>query len=221
MIACVAIIVVGPKDLPKMLRTLGKTVSGIRRMAGDFQRQFDEAIREADLEDVKNIASKKTFAPLEDIKKSAREYEQKFKADMKAAEGELNDAAGGENTLPEPAVHSPEPSAKSPPGKTVARAADIQAPQNKRSQKKAPQKKTPQKKAPSKKTASTKTPSKKTPSKKSAKPTAASPPKKPAVARQPAAAKKVRAATAAKPAAAKAGTGKPARKNAGKTERTA
>jgi sec-independent protein translocase protein TatB len=52
-IAVIAIVVVGPKDLPRMLRTFGKTVGKMRRMAADFQRQFNDALREAELDEVK------------------------------------------------------------------------------------------------------------------------------------------------------------------------
>ena len=52
-IGAVALIVIGPKDLPKTLRTVGNMVSKIRRLAADFQGQFNEAMREAELDDVK------------------------------------------------------------------------------------------------------------------------------------------------------------------------
>ena len=52
-IAVVALVVVGPKELPQLLRTVGRWVGQARRMAGEFQAQVNEAIREADLEDVK------------------------------------------------------------------------------------------------------------------------------------------------------------------------
>lgn len=52
-IAVVALVVVGPKELPQLLRTLGQWVGKARRMAGDFQSQVNEAIREAELDDVK------------------------------------------------------------------------------------------------------------------------------------------------------------------------
>ncbi|RVI29237.1 Sec-independent protein translocase protein TatB, partial [Sinorhizobium meliloti] len=42
-IAIVLIIVVGPKDLPPMLRAFGRMTSKMRGMASDFRRQFDEA----------------------------------------------------------------------------------------------------------------------------------------------------------------------------------
>src|SRR5215212_6308083 len=48
-IAAVALIVVGPKDLIPMLRTLGRFTAKVRQMAGEFQHQFNEAMREADL----------------------------------------------------------------------------------------------------------------------------------------------------------------------------
>ncbi len=52
-IGAVALIVIGPKDLPRALRTVGNMVGKIRRLAGEFQGQFNEALREAELEDVK------------------------------------------------------------------------------------------------------------------------------------------------------------------------
>jgi sec-independent protein translocase protein TatB len=52
-VGVVALIVIGPKDLPRVLRTVGQTVGKMRRMASEFQNQFMEAIKEADLEDVK------------------------------------------------------------------------------------------------------------------------------------------------------------------------
>ena len=52
-IAVVAIIVVGPKDLPRMMRTFGSYAGKLRRMAADFQRQFDDAMREAEIEEVR------------------------------------------------------------------------------------------------------------------------------------------------------------------------
>jgi sec-independent protein translocase protein TatB len=71
-IAAVAILVVGPKDLPRMLRTFGKTMGQVRRTANDFKRQFNEALREAErevgLEETKKQISAAT-KPLADVKK--------------------------------------------------------------------------------------------------------------------------------------------------------
>lgn len=52
-VALVAILVIGPKDLPHVLRAVGKTVGKMRGMAREFQGHLDTAMREAGLEDVK------------------------------------------------------------------------------------------------------------------------------------------------------------------------
>jgi sec-independent protein translocase protein TatB len=52
-IAVVAIVVVGPKDLPRLMRTFGHYMGKVRRMASDFQRQFEEAVRDSELDEVR------------------------------------------------------------------------------------------------------------------------------------------------------------------------
>jgi sec-independent protein translocase protein TatB len=52
-VGVVALIVVGPKDLPRVLRTVGQAVGKARRVARDVQAQFTEALNEADLDSVK------------------------------------------------------------------------------------------------------------------------------------------------------------------------
>ena len=49
----VALAVIPPKELPRVLRTVGKYVGQMRRMASDFQGQFMEAMKEVELESVK------------------------------------------------------------------------------------------------------------------------------------------------------------------------
>lgn len=99
----VAIVVVGPKDLPQMLRAFGKAMSGVRKMAGDFQKQFDDAVKEADLEDVKKIATGKTFKPLEDIKSSTEAFKKQVKEQMDASVLP-NKTASADAKLPDPAA---------------------------------------------------------------------------------------------------------------------
>lgn len=71
-IAIVALIVFPTKDLPRLLRTVGQLVGKARRMAGDMQAQFSQALREAeretDLADIKN--SVQNANPLTDLKKT-------------------------------------------------------------------------------------------------------------------------------------------------------
>ena len=62
-IAAVAIIFVGPKDLPKMMRTAGQYVAKVRGMAREFQSSFDELARETELEELrKEVAALKNQA---------------------------------------------------------------------------------------------------------------------------------------------------------------
>jgi sec-independent protein translocase protein TatB len=56
-VGVVALLVIGPKDLPRVLRTVGQTVGKMRRMASEFQNQFMEAIKEAEFEDLKKEIS--------------------------------------------------------------------------------------------------------------------------------------------------------------------
>ena len=53
-VAIVAILFVGPKELPGMLRSFGKGIKKLRAMAGDFQNQFNDALKDAELDGVKD-----------------------------------------------------------------------------------------------------------------------------------------------------------------------
>src|SRR5690348_2679696 len=52
-IAVVALIAIGPKELPGVLRTIGQWMGKARRMAAEFQGHFNEAMREAEMADLK------------------------------------------------------------------------------------------------------------------------------------------------------------------------
>jgi sec-independent protein translocase protein TatB len=83
-IAVVMIVVVGPKDLPNMLRTFGRTVAKLRAMAGDFQKQFNEALKEAELDDVKSsIDTLRGLNPMNEVRKQLNPFEQAA-ADVRA-----------------------------------------------------------------------------------------------------------------------------------------
>jgi sec-independent protein translocase protein TatB len=53
LIGVVALIFIPPKDLPEALRQIGRLVAKARRLASEFQSQFTEAIRDAELDDLK------------------------------------------------------------------------------------------------------------------------------------------------------------------------
>src|SRR5579859_5924933 len=74
LIAVVALIVIGPKELPGVLRMMGQWMGKARKMAAEFQGQFQEAMREAEMADLKKQVDDmahdiKSYDPL----KSARE----------------------------------------------------------------------------------------------------------------------------------------------------
>src|SRR5204862_7396991 len=52
-IAVVALVAIGPKELPGVLRTVGQWIGKARKLAGGFQGQFREAMREAEMADLK------------------------------------------------------------------------------------------------------------------------------------------------------------------------
>ncbi len=57
-ILVVALVVIGPKDLPKVARQLGKWSGKARSMAREFQRSLEDMAREAELDDIKNELQK-------------------------------------------------------------------------------------------------------------------------------------------------------------------
>lgn len=76
-IGVVALIAIGPKELPGVLRMAGQWITKIRRMASDFQGQFQEALREAEMEDLKKQVNEigdtahdltTSFDPLESVR---------------------------------------------------------------------------------------------------------------------------------------------------------
>lgn len=81
-VGIVALIVIGPKDLPEMFRTLGRFTAKLRGMARDFQRAMDSAADEAGVKDIKNVAGdlkKATSAKslgLDAVKDAATKFEQ-------------------------------------------------------------------------------------------------------------------------------------------------
>lgn len=97
----VALIVVGPKELPMLLRTIGKYMGMIRRHANEFRAQFDEAMRETELEQLK----KDVEGVGRDMQATMREAEQSVEREVAAANAEVESAM----TTP-PADVPPEPS---------------------------------------------------------------------------------------------------------------
>jgi sec-independent protein translocase protein TatB len=131
-IGVVALIVIGPKELPTVLRTVGQYMTKIRRMASEFQGQFQEAMREAEMDELKknvdslnqaatNLTS--DFNPLGDVQKDI----QKTFEGGQLTPGEITPSATpttGEATTPPPAASEPATSsADAEPAKPAAETA--------------------------------------------------------------------------------------------------
>ena len=171
-----ALIIIGPKDLPRVARTIGQWVRKGRMLAREFQTSLEDMAKEAELDDVK------------------KEIEKVGKTDLKKAvestidpKGELTKAFDTTDQASDKSIGAKDNGAKALNGSTEAKAGgESQTPV------KVPEKPTPKTAATASKTATKTT----TPRKK-----AAAAARKPATAKKPAAAKTAR--TTKKPAAAK------------------
>ncbi len=91
-VGVVAILFVGPRELPGMLRTAGQMIRKVRGLAGDFQRQMDDALREAELDGLKDSVNQvRNLNPTKAIKDSLNP----LKADLEKTQAELADAGKG------------------------------------------------------------------------------------------------------------------------------
>ncbi|AJD41035.1 twin-arginine translocase subunit TatB [Rhizobium sp. SEMIA 4085] len=111
-IAVVLIVVVGPKDLPPMLRAFGKMTQRARKVAGEFRAQFDEALREADLDDVRQtISDAQRLNPANSLREAMnplRQMGNDIKADLQKATAVENKTEAPPVTVPAPSMSLPE-----------------------------------------------------------------------------------------------------------------
>jgi sec-independent protein translocase protein TatB len=117
-IGIVALVVIGPKELPGLLRTAGNAMGKVRRMAAEFRGQFDEAMREAELDQ-----AKKAFTDVNDVAKSATTSFNPLdtiRNEIKAVKDEIKGApADTAAALPDPVIDLPPPA---PPVNIMAEA---------------------------------------------------------------------------------------------------
>jgi sec-independent protein translocase protein TatB len=76
LLALIAVVVIGPKDLPNVLRTVGKFTKRMRGMASEFQTHVDAAMRDAGVDD---------------LKREAQNLKQGLKGEMDAGSKDMND----------------------------------------------------------------------------------------------------------------------------------
>jgi len=94
----VALIVIGPKDLPPLLRTLGRYMGIIKRQAAEFRAQFDEAMRESELEQLKQEVETLGSAAEAEM----RAAERTVATELSAAGESVNEAIGGDAKVEAP-----------------------------------------------------------------------------------------------------------------------
>lgn len=122
MIAIVALIVVGPKDLPKLLRTIGRYVGKLKDMARDFQGHIEEAAKETGVSDLKDDFDNATQFDLdEDFKKQEAELSKVFEtAALEPEESAAKTEQKGPQSAQEKAKNSTKKPAKKAPAKKRA-----------------------------------------------------------------------------------------------------
>jgi sec-independent protein translocase protein TatB len=115
-IGVVALIAIGPRELPGVLRSVGQWVGKIKRMASDFQGQFQEAMREAEVADLKkqfdeasNAATNFTSGFDNPLESAKNQIESTFKDSGSSAPETPPAPAGAAEIPPPPDIPAPEP----------------------------------------------------------------------------------------------------------------
>jgi len=129
-IGMVALIVIGPKELPRVMRHVGEVLAKMRRMGAEFRAQFLEAMREAEFDDVKSGVEKIAADtkpelggdPLAQIKAEISQA-------LEAAEKPGAVPATGKAILSAPQEQTPEPALTAP---AMAPLADVEDPNDPR-----------------------------------------------------------------------------------------
>ena len=114
LIGIVALIVIGPKELPAVMRSLGQWTRKIRSLAADFQNQFHEAMREAEMADLKKQVDDmatdiKNYDPLKDVRSDVEAIGKDLDNTVKTTDKAADDDAAKE------APNSPDSAAAPPP----------------------------------------------------------------------------------------------------------
>ena len=102
LLAIVALVVVGPKEFPVLLRTIGKYMGMIRRQAAEFRQQWDDAVRESELSSLKNQVEQVG----QDLQSTINETEARINSDIHSAQSSVEAVVTAE---PAPAPELPPP----------------------------------------------------------------------------------------------------------------
>ncbi|WP_417482558.1 Sec-independent protein translocase protein TatB [Maricaulis sp.] len=115
-----ALVVVGPQQLPVLMRRIGRLLGQARGMARDFQASFDELGRESELADLrKEIEALKNGNPIEEIsgeldKVALEAQNEKIRQLKMASANRIGDAGFGAPQPPRPVASKPQPEPSEP-----------------------------------------------------------------------------------------------------------
>ena len=124
LLGIVALIVLGPKDFPILLRTIGKYMGIIKRQADEFRAQFDEAMRESELDQIK----KDVEGLGQDLDQSMRETQQSISSDLSSVTKDIDGLKSDvEAQLSDPLRPNPHTTGYTPEEIREATSADIAA----------------------------------------------------------------------------------------------
>lgn len=119
-IAVVALIAIGPKELPGVLRMVGQWMGKARRMAFDFQGQLNEAMREAEMADLKKqfddvTSAARDLSPTNLLTSMTKDVDDAMKVDLPeppplSATSPSSNSSASSSVASSPAPALPEPS---------------------------------------------------------------------------------------------------------------
>ncbi len=104
-LAIVTLIFVGPKDLPVFLGTLGRYAGAVRKQAAEFRRHFDDAMREAELDQMRKDVEAMTHDMNESVMSATRSVAVE-EADARAA---ISAGLSAVPSMPAPEVSAIDP----------------------------------------------------------------------------------------------------------------
>jgi sec-independent protein translocase protein TatB len=111
----IALLVVGPKDLPLLLRTIGKYMGMIRKQANEFRAQFDEAMKESELDtlrkEVENVGR--------EAEATMRDAEHSVQKEVDLANSQVDSVIQSSTLTPEIPTEAPRIEAMIPPPPAV------------------------------------------------------------------------------------------------------
>jgi sec-independent protein translocase protein TatB len=113
-IALVALIVLGPKELPNALRTMTNLTRTARKLAGEFQSGVNEIVREAELEDARKAAQSISKGSISKAIEKVVDPTGEMKTAVKAVETDVNKAKTDTQISPVGPIAPPPASASTP-----------------------------------------------------------------------------------------------------------